>query len=193
VAIPTPEAERAERSVPNSRASNLKEQRLGFINCVIVNFDMSSGSQNKPEALSASIRALRERLHETQAGMARLLGVSLRTYNRWEAEDASPTGRLLMKILDLCPDEETRALFRSAPGSTGSDAWQIPEEPPRLRYHTAGDRLRLSLRNSCLEAIRTICEAAMLGSAAADEKLRTYACELNRTAAMLAKDLAKQN
>lgn len=139
------------------------------------------------------MRALRETLRETQAGMARMLGVSLRTYNRWEAGDAAPRGRILAKILDLCPNEEMRARFRLALGSLASDACQNPGAPPRLRHHTAADHLRVSLRNSSLEAIRIIYEAAVLGSAAADEKLRSYADELNRSAMVLARDLVKQH
>jgi transcriptional regulator with XRE-family HTH domain len=154
---------------------------------------MSSGSREQAEAFSAAMRALREKLRETQAGMARLLGVSLRTYNRWEAGHASPRSRILLRILALCPDEEMRTIFRSTAGSLALDASQNSGESPTLRHYTAADRLRVCLRNSCLEAIRIIYESAVLGSAAADEKLRGYADELNRSAVVLAKDLAKQH
>jgi transcriptional regulator with XRE-family HTH domain len=120
--------------------------------------------------------------------MARLLGVSLRTYDRWEAGDASPRGNVLVNLLDLCPDEDTRSLFRAPSGSLPQDTPQSWPAQSRLRRTSSTDRLRMRLRNSCLEAIRIIYEAAVLGSAAADEKLRTYADELNRNAAILAKD-----
>jgi hypothetical protein len=118
--------------------------------------------------------------------------VSLRTYSRWEAGDASPRGWMLVKIMELCPDEDSVSRFRSAAASLRSEASQNPADTPRLRNHAAADRLRVSLRNSCLAAIRIIYEAARLGSAAADEKLRAYADELNRSAAILAKDLGKE-
>jgi transcriptional regulator with XRE-family HTH domain len=123
--------------------------------------------------------------------MARRLGVSLRTYDRWEAGDASPRGNILVKLLDLCSDEETRSLFRASSGSLPQEPSQAGLAPSWLRRTSSADRLRMRLRNSCLEAIRIIYEAAVLGSTAADEKLRTYADELNRNAAILAKDPVK--
>jgi DNA-binding XRE family transcriptional regulator len=141
---------------------------------------------------STAVRVLRGRLGETQASMARLVGVSLRTYDRWEAGDASPRGTILVKLLDLCPDDDTRSLFRGPSSSLPPDSSRSWTVVPRLRRTNSTDRLRIRLRNSCLEAIRVIYEAAALGSAAADEKLRTYADEINRTAAIVAKDLVNR-
>lgn len=118
--------------------------------------------------------------------MARRLGVSLRTYDRWEAGSTVPRGDILLKIIDLCPDDDTRSLFRSARPSERNPSGKGVAAIPVRRFN-ASDRLRMRLRNSCLEAIRIIYESAVLGSAAADEKLRSYAGELNRTAAMLVK------
>src|SRR4051812_22854238 len=111
------------------------------------------------EGISAAIRAMRARLGETQAGMARLLGVSLRTYDRWEAGHTVPRGNILVKLMDLCPDDNARSLFRhaatpSVPSGFGSRV--APSAPGR--FHPEG-RLRMRLRNSCLEAIEIIYES----------------------------------
>jgi transcriptional regulator with XRE-family HTH domain len=136
--------------------------------------------------IASAIKALRKKLRETQAGMARLLGVSLRSYDRWEAGDTNPRGDVLIRMIDLCPDDETRSLFRSAaaldPALVSRNRLQRP-----LTCNRPADRLRMRLRDSCLQAIRIIYEAAVLGSAAADDALRTYADDLSRNAAMLAK------
>jgi DNA-binding XRE family transcriptional regulator len=145
------------------------------------------------ETFSTAVRALRDRLGETQANMARLLGVSLRTYDRWEAGDACPRSGILVKLLDLCPDDHVRSLFRASASSLPPEASPKWSTLSRPKHTNSADRLRMRLRNSCLEAIRIIYEAAVLGSSAADEKLRTYADELNRNAAILAKDPVKQH
>lgn len=143
------------------------------------------------EGISAAIRTLRGGLGETQAGMARLLGVSLRTYDRWEAGNTIPRGNVLMKLIDLCPDDYARSLFRGAAlSSTPLAGPSRVALPPQGRPNPEG-RLRMRLRNSCLEAIEIIYESAVLGSLAADEKLRSYADELNRSAAILAKGLVE--
>jgi transcriptional regulator with XRE-family HTH domain len=146
----------------------------------------------EPEPISAAIRTLRDKLGETQAAMAQVLGVSLRTYDRWEAGDTLPRGGVLVRMMDLCPDNDTRLLLRSAAASSPSKAPAKSLAPP-MRRASAANRLRMRLRNSCLEAIRIIYESAVLGSAAADEKLRSYSEELNRNAASLARDLVKHD
>ena len=146
---------------------------------------------NPSEGISEAIRALRDKLGETQAGMARLLGASLRSYDRWEAGHTVPRGNIFVKIIDLCPDDYTRSLFRAAVVSNGPRAsGRRVALLPSGRSNPQG-RLRMRLRNSCLEAIEIIYESAVLGSAAADEKLRSYADELNRSAAILAKGLVE--
>lgn len=47
----------------------------------------------------------------------------------------------------------------------------------------------MRFRNSCLAAIEIIYESGVLGSAAADEKLRSYVDDLNRDAVNLAEGL----
>jgi transcriptional regulator with XRE-family HTH domain len=150
-----------------------------------------AGMKKPSEGISAAIRAMRVRLGETQAGMARLLGVSLRTYDRWEAGHTVPRGNILVKLMDLCPDDYARLLFRDAATSNVPRTQESREAlSPAGRSNPEG-RLRMRLRNSCLEAIEIIYESAVLGSIAADEKLRSYADELNRSAAILAKGLVE--
>jgi transcriptional regulator with XRE-family HTH domain len=141
------------------------------------------------ERISVAIKALRNKLGETQAGMARLLGASLRTYDRWEAGDSIPSGNALMKILALCRDNESRSLFAAPAGLSAVTASGKDQTSSVLTSAGARDRLRTRFRDSCLAAIHIIYQSALLGSKAADEKLRSYASELNREAAILADGL----
>jgi transcriptional regulator with XRE-family HTH domain len=141
------------------------------------------------ERISATIKALRSKLGETQAGMARLLGASLRTYDRWEAGHSIPRGNKLVNILALCRDNELKSLFDATAGSSVSKASGKDLASSVLTRAGPGDRLRMRFRDSCLAAIQIIYESALLGSEAADEKLRNYAAELNREAAILADGL----
>jgi transcriptional regulator with XRE-family HTH domain len=135
--------------------------------------------------ISAAIKALRFKLGETHGGMARRLGAPLRTYDRWEAGDTIPGGNMLVRILALCPDEETRSLFDAARSSVSkvSGEHQVSSS---LRRAGPEARLRMRFRDSCLASIEIIYESAVLGSQAADDKLRSYVTELNREAAILA-------
>jgi transcriptional regulator with XRE-family HTH domain len=144
---------------------------------------------NESERISAAIKALRNKLGETQAGMARLLGTSLRTYDRWEAGDSIPRGNTLVKILTLCRDNESKSMFDAAAGSSVLKASGKDLASLVLRRAGPGDRLRKRFRDSCFAAIQIIYESALLGSEAADEKLRNYSGELNREAAILADGL----
>jgi transcriptional regulator with XRE-family HTH domain len=142
------------------------------------------------ERISTAIKALRNKLGQTHGGMARLLGTSLRTYDRWEAGDSIPRGTMLVRILALCPDEETRAHFDTARSGPSKASAEDPASLS-LRRRGLGDRLRVGFRNSCLASIQIIYESAVLGSPAADEKLRSYVTELNREATILAEGLLK--
>ena len=141
------------------------------------------------ELISAAIKTLRNKLGKTQAGMARLLGASLRTYDRWEAGDSVPRGNTLVKILALCRDNETKVLFDAAAGSSSLTVSESNLASSALRRAGPGDRLRMRFRDSCLAAIQIIYESALLGSKAADGRLRSYADELNREAVILAEGL----
>jgi len=61
--------------------------------------------------LTSAILSLRQKLGTTQEEMARQIGCTLAAYQRWETGKRTPRGDWMLKILVLCPDEETRAAF----------------------------------------------------------------------------------
>jgi DNA-binding transcriptional regulator YiaG len=63
-----------------------------------------------------AFRQLRERLEQTQRGMADLLNMSPSGWEHWEYGRRQPTGIAIKALRDMCPDEETRALFGIANG-----------------------------------------------------------------------------
>jgi predicted transcriptional regulator len=69
------------------------------------------------DILMGAIRTLRHRVAETegepisQEEMARRVGCTLAGYRKWEAGTAIPRGEWMLRILALCPDEETRKNF----------------------------------------------------------------------------------
>jgi transcriptional regulator with XRE-family HTH domain len=65
-------------------------------------------------ALAQAIRLLRSKLGESQEGMARRLGCSTSGYIKWEHGAAIPRGDVAIKMMWLCPDEESRTAFGSA-------------------------------------------------------------------------------
>ena len=85
----------------------------------------------KPKIIIGAFRLLRDRLGETQDGMAKRLGLSLSGWQQWEygkRRQKGLRGPELKAVLDLCPDEETRALF-TAPGQQAlSRATVIPSD-----------------------------------------------------------------
>ena len=62
-----------------------------------------------------AVSSLRERLNVSQQELAARIGCSLSAVQFWEAGRSSPRGYRLRRLLELCPDEETRALFTDAP------------------------------------------------------------------------------
>lgn len=69
--------------------------------------------------LSEAIRLLRSKLGESQEGMARKLGCSTSGYTKWERGVAVPRGQVTIKMLQMCPDEDSRAAFESTIGGVG--------------------------------------------------------------------------
>lgn len=59
----------------------------------------------------AALQLLQTRLGETQEGMARRLGCTLGAWSKWVRGENSPRGYWMLKILALCPDEETHDAF----------------------------------------------------------------------------------
>lgn len=61
--------------------------------------------------LISALKLLQERLGETQEGMAARLGCTFSAYSKWLRGVNVPSGQWMLRILALCPDEETRANF----------------------------------------------------------------------------------
>jgi transcriptional regulator with XRE-family HTH domain len=62
--------------------------------------------------LGPAIRGLRQALGRSPDVMAQILGCSLPAYQKWELGSVVPGGEWLIRLLQLCPDEETRNAFR---------------------------------------------------------------------------------
>lgn len=59
-----------------------------------------------PTMSAAEINRIRERLQKKQREMAELLGVDLRTYQRWEANDRNIPGPAVLLAQRLLRDHE---------------------------------------------------------------------------------------
>lgn len=70
-----------------------------------------------------AVLSLRERLRVSQQELAARVGCSLSAVQFWEAGRSSPRGYRLRRLMELCPDAETRALFTDAPVEAS-----LPEE-----------------------------------------------------------------
>ncbi|MBI1940705.1 MAG: helix-turn-helix transcriptional regulator [Acidobacteria bacterium] len=134
-------------------------------------------------ALGAAIRRLRSALDETQEGMARRLGCTLSGYIQWEKGRRIPGGDWLLKLMALCPDEDTRSLFeeridfyrdRTSPRASPS---KVP-----VRASSTTPEQRKEARAIAREAIEILYELGQAGYRPADQKLRRFADELNRVA-----------
>jgi len=104
-------------------AERMKEERLTqyFFGLLPVTFATPT-SEAKNQEVGANIPtrtyrteliALRGRLGETPESMARRLNCPVSIYQTYEAEKntVTPNGEVMVKILSLCPDDESRASF----------------------------------------------------------------------------------
>lgn len=62
--------------------------------------------------LGAAIQGLRKALGRSPEVMAQIVGCTVPAYEKWEDGSLIPTGEWLIRLLQLCPDEETRNAFR---------------------------------------------------------------------------------
>lgn len=78
-----------------------------------------------------AVSSLRERLQITQQELAARVGCSLSAVQFWESGRSTPRGYRLRRLLELCPDAETRALFTTAPpGAPATDVSRGKQTPP---------------------------------------------------------------
>ena len=127
--------------------------------------------------LPAAIRGLREALGKSEESMARIVGCSLPAYQKWELGSLVPNAEWLVRILQLCPDEETRNAFRIRPERRSAGrARQFHKFPldavERQRFH-----------HIARQAIDTIFECGQAGNQAADLRLMDFADSLQEAAA----------
>jgi len=109
--------------------------------------------------------------------MARRLGCTLGAYSKWVRGERIPGNGWLLKMLALCPGDDTRAEFgvkfeTSNPrrgGGTGRKLTEQQEEP--LRNY-----------NDAVAGINILYEVAEAGHADADEVLRDLASRINKRA-----------
>ena len=129
--------------------------------------------------LPTAILGLREALGKSQESMARIVGCSLPAYQKWELGSLVPNAEWLVRMLQLCPDEETRNAFRIRPErrSAGRPKQFLSQKLPL----DAAERQRF--RDLAQQAIDTIFECGQAGNQAADLRLRDFADSLQVAAA----------
>jgi transcriptional regulator with XRE-family HTH domain len=123
--------------------------------------------------LAAAIRNLRQALGRSPEVMAQILGCSLPAYQKWEAGDLIPSGDWLIRLLQLCPNEETRMAFRIR-----AERRSAPRERPENASQREGplsSAERREYREMALHAIEIIYECGDAGIQAADRRLRDFA------------------
>ena len=134
-------------------------------------------------ALGNAIHQLRSALGETQEGVARRLGCTLSGYIQWEKGRRIPGGDWLLKLMALCPDEDTRSLFEDQIDFYRQEGGRAPSpsRTPRASSSTTPEQ-RKQARAIAREAIEILFELGQTGYRPADQKLKRFADELNRVA-----------
>lgn len=115
--------------------------------------------------------------------MARRLGCTLSGYIQWEKGRRVPGGDWLLKLMALCPDEDTRGLFEQQIASYREQAGASRAQTPRpVRLSSTTPEQRRQAKAIAREAIEILYELGHAGYRPADQKLRQFADELNRVA-----------
>jgi transcriptional regulator with XRE-family HTH domain len=83
------------------------------------------------KSLARAMCLLRNKLEMTQDDLAHQIGTSKDSYSNWENARSSTPGVYVLRMLALCPDEETRANFFLDIGEVGGKIPVIsrPEVP----------------------------------------------------------------
>lgn len=129
--------------------------------------------------LAAAVRGLREALGRSQEVMASIIGCSLPSYQKWETGAAAPGGEWLIRLLQLCPNEETRNAFRIRAERRSAPS-KRPSFPPLVRPLSHEERARY--QSAAHHAIDEICKCGAAGNVAADSRLRDFAENLQDAA-----------
>jgi len=131
--------------------------------------------------LADAIRLLRSKLGESQEGMARRLDCSTSGYAKWERGVVAPRGGVTIRMLEMCPDEESQAAFRSAIGGAGH--MNAPLFLARLQPVTGRTEVDSQLRQYVSEmqrALEELFQAAQAGDQNARELLQDLHNRLHR-------------
>ena len=106
--------------------------------------------------------------------MARKLGCTLGAYSKWVRGERIPSGDWMLELLQLCPDEETRAEFGLAPAPPPTGGGGRKLSTPR----NAKEEEILRLYSDAAEGLNLVWEAAMAGHAGAKTALADLADRL---------------
>ncbi len=141
--------------------------------------------------LATAILGLREALGRSQEVMAQLLGCSLPALQKWEMGIAIPDGEWLIRMLQICPDEETRNAFRIR--AERRAAPRPPSESRLKRVCRMDESRRLEVRRMVHEAVDTLCACGENGMDAADSRLEEFAENLQGAARHFSAHLKLKN
>ena len=131
--------------------------------------------------LPAAIRGLRESLGRSPEVMATILGCSLPAYLKWEAGSMTPDGEWLIRMLQICPNEETRNTFRiRAERRAAPRSRRLETSLPGSGQLSSAERQHF--RQSARDALDTLSECGQAGLEAADARLRYFAENLQSAA-----------
>lgn len=125
--------------------------------------------------VAAAIRGLRDALGRSQEVMAELLGCSLPAYQKWEIGSVVPGGEWLIRLLRLCPDEETRNAFRIRAERRTRTRTELPPVPLN-----PSDRRRFL--QVAQEAAGELFRCGEEGIEAADARLADFAVNMRSAA-----------
>jgi transcriptional regulator with XRE-family HTH domain len=128
--------------------------------------------------IAAAIRGLRKALGRSPEVMSQIIGCSLPAYQKWETGAMVPGGEWLVKLLQLCPDEETRNAFRIR-----SERRAVRRD--KLEPHPSGqisNEERREFRRRAREAVEIMFECGEDGLSAADARLRDFAINMSQAA-----------
>ncbi len=128
--------------------------------------------------IAVALRSLRESLGRSQDVMAQMLGCSLPAYQKWEMGSLLPGGEWLIKMLQVCPDEEARNAFRIRSERRSSQREKI--EPHPAGRVSAEERREY--RRMAREAVEVMFECGEDGVTAADIRLRDFAMNMQQAA-----------
>ncbi len=120
--------------------------------------------------LPAAIRGLREALGRTPEIMAKILGCSLPAYLKWEAGALNPGGEWLIRMLQICPNEETRNSFRIRAERRAAARPKLGTSLSETHPLSSGERQHY--QRMAHEAVDAIAECGRAGAEDADRRLR---------------------